>query len=445
MSASDIFLIGSSGLRAYQTQLATISQNISNAGSSNYSRRTTTVSESVVSGSSNVLYRSLANFGGSIATGVTRSSDPYLDAAARATGTDLAYSNSYLQWANNVESALNDSETGVGTSLTGFYSSVDQLAANPADNSLRASMLYQLETVVSAFHSSSNDLNSVLDQANASAQSDVGLLNNALSGLQNINKALLGASDNTANQAQLLDSRDALLSTITQKLNVSISFGTKGDATVTYEGQTISSSTSSSSFAVVQNSDKTLSLELDGTAVAAPTNGSLGGDFAGADNARTRLDSLDTLAVQFANDLNAWHQQGYTDSGATNIPLVSVGTTAASLASAVTDISNIAAASSDGTINGNLVAISAARQSSDVESQWTALVTAQGNLVSTVSDKQSLSENRDQIARNARDNVSGVDLDTEAADLLRVQQAYQACAKVVQAARDIVDSILKLN
>lgn len=446
MSASDIFLIGASGLRAYQTQLGTISQNIANVGSSNYSRRTTTISESVVTGSDRVLYKQQANFGGASATAIQRISDEFMNAQARITGSDLAYSNSYLKWANSVESALNDSNTGIGTTLTSFYSSVDQLAANPADKSLRTSMLYRLEQVTAAFRTSSNDLNDVLDQTYESANSDISLVNNALSGLKDINQSLQRAIPGTANQAQLLDSRDALLSTITQKLNATVTLASNGTATVTYDGQTLADVSTTGSLSVVQAADKTFSLQLNGTTpLATPTAGTLAGDFAGSTNARQQLNALNALAVEFATDLNNWHTQGMTDSGSAGQPLVSVGTTADSLQPAITNVADIAVKSSDGTINGNLVKIDAVRQNSDVENKWTEIVTAQGNLVSTVTDEQALAANRDEIARNAREEVSGVSLDVEAADLLRVQQAYQASARVVQAAKDIVDTILKLN
>ena len=69
MSASDIFTIGSSGLRTYQTQLSTISQNITNAGSQDYSRRTTTVRESAASTATAPLYLQRANFSGSEMSG----------------------------------------------------------------------------------------------------------------------------------------------------------------------------------------------------------------------------------------------------------------------------------------------------------------------------------------------------------------------------------------
>jgi flagellar hook-associated protein 1 FlgK len=45
----------------------------------------------------------------------------------------------------------------------------------------------------------------------------------------------------------------------------------------------------------------------------------------------------------------------------------------------------------------------------------------------------------------AREARSGVDLDTEAAALIRFQQAYQASAQVVAAARSVFDSLLTLR
>ena len=45
----------------------------------------------------------------------------------------------------------------------------------------------------------------------------------------------------------------------------------------------------------------------------------------------------------------------------------------------------------------------------------------------------------------AKDQVSGVSLDQEAADLIRFQQAYQAAAKVLQVGSQLFDSILQVR
>ncbi|MFM6992709.1 MAG: flagellar basal body rod C-terminal domain-containing protein, partial [Rhodoferax sp.] len=44
-----------------------------------------------------------------------------------------------------------------------------------------------------------------------------------------------------------------------------------------------------------------------------------------------------------------------------------------------------------------------------------------------------------------RDKVSGVNLDDEAAALIRYQQAYQAAAKALQVAGQLFDSVLQIR
>ena len=50
-----------------------------------------------------------------------------------------------------------------------------------------------------------------------------------------------------------------------------------------------------------------------------------------------------------------------------------------------------------------------------------------------------------QQAVQARDKVSGVNLDNEAADLIRFQQAYQAAAKTMQIATQLFDTIIQIR
>ena len=74
------------------------------------------------------------------------------------------------------------------------------------------------------------------------------------------------------------------------------------------------------------------------------------------------------------------------------------------------------------------------------------------DLVSTVGNKATLgkiSQEALQVvydqAVESRDQVSGVSLDQEAADLIRLQQAYQASAQIIQMSSKIFDSILGIR
>src|SRR3546814_12757068 len=48
-------------------------------------------------------------------------------------------------------------------------------------------------------------------------------------------------------------------------------------------------------------------------------------------------------------------------------------------------------------------------------------------------------------ALEARDSASAVNLDEEAAELIRFQQAYQASAKIIAAAREIFQTMLDIR
>jgi flagellar hook-associated protein 1 FlgK len=48
-------------------------------------------------------------------------------------------------------------------------------------------------------------------------------------------------------------------------------------------------------------------------------------------------------------------------------------------------------------------------------------------------------------SQDSRDQVSGVNLDNEAADLIRFQQAYQAAANSMQVGAQLFDAVLQIR
>jgi flagellar hook-associated protein FlgK len=66
-----------------------------------------------------------------------------------------------------------------------------------------------------------------------------------------------------------------------------------------------------------------------------------------------------------------------------------------------------------------------------------------GNFASQAKIAQDALKVVNDQAIEARDKVSGVSLDSEAADLIRFQQAYQASAKAMQVSGDLFDAILQ--
>jgi flagellar hook-associated protein 1 FlgK len=80
-----------------------------------------------------------------------------------------------------------------------------------------------------------------------------------------------------------------------------------------------------------------------------------------------------------------------------------------------------------------------------LEGAYAALVSSIGNKTSQVEINQEAQANLLSQAQQAQQSVSGVNLDEEAANLLRFQQAYQAAARLISTAQTMFDSILQIG
>jgi flagellar hook-associated protein 1 FlgK len=79
------------------------------------------------------------------------------------------------------------------------------------------------------------------------------------------------------------------------------------------------------------------------------------------------------------------------------------------------------------------------------QSAYAHLVSAIGNKTREVQVNAEASAAQLEQAQGAANNVSGVNLDEEAANLLKYQQAYQACGKVMQVADTIFNALLSIG
>jgi flagellar hook-associated protein 1 len=98
-----------------------------------------------------------------------------------------------------------------------------------------------------------------------------------------------------------------------------------------------------------------------------------------------------------------------------------------------TNIRALAGLSSQGILDGGRTAISAG---------YTALVSRTGSQAHGAQMSRDAAQAVLQRTQLERDSVSGVNLDEEAADLVRWQQAYQAAAQVIATANDLFETLL---
>lgn len=447
---SDLLSIGLSGVRAYKTALASVADNVANAENPGYARREVRLAEGINTGSRSPLYREDILFGGVEAASVGRAWDAYRAADSRNAASAAGRADVRQQWLGAVEIGLGDGPSAVGSMIGTFFNAGEALAATPADALGRRAMLMALDGAAGAIRTTAEALERVGQGISQSAQGEVDALNSDLAALAEINVALRQSAAGRTSRASLEDERDRLIDSIAARVDVQASIGDNGVATLTLgrvAGVTLLDPANRALVSVATAGDGRIALSMfaNGTTTPLPvTGGRLAGLVDVAASTADKRMELDGVAGQFVNEVNAWSAQGRDPDGNAGAPLLALTGGAATIAILTSDPDAIAAASADGRENGNLLSLSELRGPGGAESRWAALVAAQAQTLNSARSEAAAASTRRDGSLAARDEISGVDLDREAAELLRYQRAYDGSAKVIQVARDTLQSILDL-
>ena len=445
---TDLLGLGASGLRAYGRALANVGDNIANAQTPGYARRTTRLEELAGAGEM-VLYHAAGQANGVRVTGINRLTDQWLVEGSRAAGADAGQTAARLPWLQATEAGLAQGGNDVGVALTGLFNTADLLSADPLNTTLRTQFLSAADSTATALRRTAGSLDAAVAGVGAAATGAVTQLNTDLTALKKVNDGLLRARDGSTDQAGLLDERDRLLDTIGAAAPISVTYDNRQAATVRFGGVSgplmVSGAGGAASFGVTIAVDGRLALSLStaGGSVT-PGSGQLAGLVDAAGHVANQRAALDALATQVSTDLNTAHAAGLDVNGNPGGPLLALGSAGAASIAAISLLPDDVAVGNVSSANGNFLALSSLRTGNGVEAGWAALVAAQSQSVSTSRAEDAAAASRRDGALAARSEVSGIDLDREAADLLRFQQAYEGSARVIQVARDTLQSILNI-
>jgi flagellar hook-associated protein 1 FlgK len=447
---SDLLSIGLSGVTTYKAALAAVGDNVANAETPGFARREVRIREGINSGSSSPTYREDLIFAGSEAASVNRAWDSYRAADSRYAASAAGRAKVREQWLSGVETALEDGPSGVGSLMGAFFNTGEALAATPSDRLSRTAMLMALDSAAGSIRTTADGLARVSEGIAKATELDIAGLNGDLAALAEVNSALRQSAPGRTSRASMEDERDRLIDSIADRIDVNASIGANGVATLTLgrvAGVTLLDLGSRAVIGSATAADGRISLQMfaNGTTTPLPA---IGGRLAGlvdvAASTADKRSELEGIARQFVNDLNNWSAQGRRPNGTAGGALLEMTAGAMSLRVLTSDPDAIAAASSDGKENGNLLALPALRGPGGVESRWAALVAAQAQSLNSARSEAAAASTRRDGSFAARDEISGIDLDREATELLRYQRAYDGSAKIIQVSRETLQSILDL-
>ncbi len=444
--ASSLLNIGRSGAIAARTALEVTSQNIANSANEDYARRNAVFGE--VTATSNMAYYSNNSMSGVRIDEVRRTDAVFLQNQARRSGGDLARADAELSGLQLAENAIE--QAGVYPAIVEFEAGLAALSADPLNGSLRAAALENARSLTDTLQIADSALDNGTGQTLAATQSGVETANFASAELARLNAAIVRTQDGTSAQATLLDQRDAQLADLSGQVGITIDYQERGVVAVRLgdgTGPFLVDGTNSASLAANQNPDGTASFTLDGAAVT-PTSGALAGQSQALIALRDSKSELDGLAALIITTVNDAQAGGTAPDGSAGQPLFS-GTNAATIA--------LSATSGDAFATAPAGSPAASRDASNLEALRTALANGGPaeeadrilyDIANAVSGRGIARDALAAIAETADIVLSretAVDLDVEAANLVRFQQAFQASGRVIEVARNVFDTILGIR
>ncbi len=444
--ASDLLSIGASGARAARGALEVTANNIANASSEGYVRRSVRIEE--VSGGSIAGRGSDIAASGSSVAEVRRNADAFRQAEMRRTQSDLERANVELSGLQNIEASLEQS--GIFTSIVEFEAALQQLSGDPTDNARRAAVVSEAETLAAKFNITAGSLASVGEGLRFDAVADVENMNTYGAELARVNLRLARSGGGSNDQASLLDQRDNLLAKMSAFAGITTTFASDGTVAVAVGASPATAFVTGGTAATMTSTiaaDGTMSFAIDGTAIS-PGAGSLAGTSLALTDLAAIGARLDAAASSIATAINTAQTNGVALNGTQGQPMFA-GTTAATLSVAISSGAAVATAPAGSAANErnqqNLAemrqALSAANPADGVNSiLFDISAKVAGRTVT-----QSALETIASSARIALEEQSGVDLDNEAANLIRFQQAFQASGRAMQVASDIFDTLIGIG
>lgn len=199
-----LFDLGVYSLMANQYALSVTSQNIANSNVPFYSRREVDFSEA---------FYSLHGNGVNIPH-IRRVFDDSLTQSLQMSNSAFEKSDVYLQNVKNFESLFDENSYSIANYLNESLNALNVINANPSSIQSRELYLYQLKNISARFNDIDNNIELQQRNINQSLNADIRVINDTTTRLSQINTKILGASSDE--QAELLDQRDELLTTLSK-------------------------------------------------------------------------------------------------------------------------------------------------------------------------------------------------------------------------------------
>jgi flagellar hook-associated protein 1 len=443
-----------SALQADQGAIAVTSNNIANVNTPGYSRQVADLQEGPV-----VTFGNL-QFG----TGVDLASvqgvrDNVLQLRLDQQAQTQGQLNTFVAGMNEIQPVFNEAAgSGLESSISQFFNSFQQLAADPTNLGLRQSTISDGQALAAGFNQAASALDSQQQAADQGVVQSVSQINTLSAQIASLNGQIAAATGQGQTPNSLLDQRALLVNQLSGIVDISsITADTTGLTLTTKGGALLVTGNQSFNLTTQPNAAGFQDVYSQGTDITASIqSGNLAGYLQLRDQEIPSLSTkLDTLASGIATAVNTQSTAGFDLNGAAGVdffvpPAAGPGA-ALNLTVAIANPAQVAA-SADGTPgnNANATALANLQNQSVVAGQtpidyYSSIVFQVGNDTADATAAQTGQQLVTQQLQDQQGSISGVSLDQEGANLILYQNAYSAAARVAGVISNLFQTAINMG
>ena len=452
--------IGTSALLFQQRAINVTGNNIANVNTPGYSRQRLNIETGLPVDTGSGLIGT-----GVRSAGIERVYDRFLGVQLNEENANLGRWEAQQSMLERAEAVFDESEGyGLNQALSNFWDCWQDLTLNPSGQTERSVAAATSQTLADTIRQRYAELEQAQENIDASVEGAVDDINRLTAEIADLNQKIASTERTGVNANDYRDSRDQALKELSGIIAVNSYEDAEGQVAVSVgSGKPLVESGTTWQLSVQTNADGHTDIvwpNLNGGMVNITgeiTAGKVGGWLQARD---TKIEGyqndLDALAQALMDEVNTLHAAGYGLDGTTGTDLFT-GTGAVDVTlnpDILNDPNLIAASTALGGIPGNAdnaIAINALRTRLTMNGATTTFDDAANTLVSRIgydvqAAKASASNQADMMTylENYRESVSGVSLDEEMVNLVKFQAAYDAAAKMISMADEMLDSLMSI-
>jgi flagellar hook-associated protein 1 FlgK len=363
---------------------------------------------------------------------------------------------------------------GVNRLMAKFFNEFRKLSNDPDSEAVRQSVRESSQALVHDFHRIRKEVEEVRRHIDARLEGHVSEVNSLAKELKDLNLKIKSIEVAGASPNDLLDQRDAVLRKLGSYMDLSMHKDNQGAYFVDVKGVgPLVAGSQVEKFWVERSPadengkpeaafDLKTGANVRGKVTHTVSGGKIGALLEARDKTlSTVLDRLDEMAFTLSGAVNEIHRQGFTRTGAQGMDFfkgLSQRHRAAEFIGLSSDVSanvnNIATAAIPDAPGDNRIAIAiSGLQNARILSEgkagfddfYNSIISDVGVVSSR--NRSTMNQQKDILTQlgKMRDQISGVSIDEETTNLLQFQHAFDASAKVIQVADEMLKTILELK